>query len=44
MLTVFEKSVKGRRGAEVSPLEVERYDYNAYHLRDELVLPELSEP
>lgn len=44
MLTVFEKSVAGRHGVEVSPLDVERYDYSSSRLRDELILPELSEP
>ena len=44
MKTVFEKSVKGRRGVQPSALDVERYDYESYRLREELVLPELSEP
>lgn len=44
MKTVFEKSVKGRGGFTVSALEVERYDYESDRLREELDLPELSEP
>ena len=44
MKTVFEKSVKGRGGFAVSALEVERYDYESDRLREELDLPELSEP
>lgn len=44
MLTVFEKSVEGRHGMGVSPLEVERYGYSSDRLRESLVLPSLSEP
>ena len=44
MKTVFEKSVKGRRGFEVSVLDVEKYDFEAGALRSSLRLPELSEP
>lgn len=44
MKTVFERSVKGRVGVAASALEVESYVYGADRLRDDLVLPELSEP
>ena len=44
MKTVFERSVKGRVGVAASALEVEGYVYGADRLRDDLVLPELSEP
>lgn len=43
MQTVFEKSVKGKRGVTIAPVEVEKYDFNERYLRDDVVLPELAE-
>lgn len=44
MRTVFEKSVKGKRGLRPAPLQVEKYEYPDGLERGELRLPELAEP
>ncbi len=44
MQTLFEKSVKGRRGVEIAPPEVGEYAFADELLREKPVLPELSEP
>lgn len=44
MRTVFEKSVKGKRGFRPAPLQAERYDYPDELKRENLRLPELAEP